>query len=262
MTEKTHVRSLIKKAGDEHLKLFIQTVRQCLFQAGRDKTELDEILKKSFNIVRMKGVFEVNCTQLLELFCKDTPSKEQRELDCIGRILVEYCFIRTPERTILYPEDSPQDDKARKEFVENVIPRPLMHYFLVSVRGSIPQLDGFKAESILFGAENAIHEAQLRQAKEISEEYRDKAASGMNINWDAVYADIRFQRIILKLVGEIRRKIEELGNDRYLRVLENYKQRDQNSKGLNTMHRPFVAADVQLLEEALWNAEKMLAQLT
>lgn len=256
----SHLHSLMKKAGEDHLKEFIQTVRTCLAEAGRDRRELDDIFKKSIQLVRLKGTHDAACSHILQAL-PHTNGRENRGLDPTGRILVEYCFIRAPEQHMLFPNGSQQDSKARKEYVEGVIPRPLMRYFLVSVRGSIPSLDEFKAHSILFGAENEQHEQRIQRAKDITEEFRIPDSPTNEINWDAVYSAPQFQKIVLKLIGDVRRKLGELGQERYLRILENFKQRDPNTTGQNTMYRAFCLADVQSIDEALWNAESCLAQL-
>ncbi len=251
---------LTKKLSNEQLKQFTKEIRDSLLSAGIDQKLVDTSLKKAIKTVQESSSLESDCEVLLEKLKTNASHKDNRGIDSIGRVLVEYCFSRTPETKMIWPENSDQDIKAREVFVEGVIPRPLMRYFLVSVRGTIPQLNKYKASSVLFGKENEAHEQRKEFVDALVAEFRTNSCSDHSQTWTAIYDDERFQRIALELIGEIRRKIEQFGLERYVRILENLHQRDPEKTSVNAMERPFNLADAKQIEEALWAAERNLAR--
>lgn len=245
-----------RKLSIIQLKQFSQELRQILLSSGIDKRIVDDALKTAIKSSNNRKEFYDEC---LNAFSKLTCDSHRckRGTDAIGRILVEYCFFRAPDKRMIWPEYSPKDLQARKEFVEDIIPRPLMRYFLVSVRGSISELNKFEASSVLFGKENQIHEERKAVVDKL---IRDFTGSHDNIStaWEAIYEDSTFKRIALDIVSDIRRKIEQFGHERYLRILENFRQRDPDRKGINVMHRSFSIEDARQIGECLWTAEGYL----
>jgi len=239
--------------------LFTQIMRHQLLNAGIDRQLLEDILKKSVHEFRKKQSYDTDCATSLQEMINQSSGKEHRGIDCIGRILVEYCFFRVPETKLIWPENSERDTQSRIGFTEGVIPRPLMRYFLVSVRGTIPELNNFEASSVLFGEENIAHEERKAYVNELTKKFVSPKATESAIDWQAVYSDNRFQQVALELIGDIRRKIEQFGLERYLRILENFRQRDPDSTGINAMQRPFIIDDAKQIDEALWAAEEALA---
>jgi hypothetical protein len=188
--------------------------------------------------------------------------EENRCMDSLGRILVEYCFIKTPETPLVWPENSVQDSTARKIFTPEVLPRPLMRYFLATVRGSITGLDRFEAASILSKSENNTHEHRKEHVNKLIQEFKGPFGSGESaIRWEAVYSDGRFREITLELIRDIRRTLEKLDLQQYLVILDNYREIDPDSTGLNAMLRPFSIEDAKQIEKALCAAEKTLARV-
>lgn len=247
-----------KRVDKSQLLLFTQVIRRHLLKAGIDRDLLSKALKEAVKEFRAKQTYDRDCKLALKAKHADK-AKENRGIDCIGRILVEYCFFLAPEKKLIWPDNSEKDIQARISFTEGVIPRPLMRYFLISVRGSIPQLDKFEASSVLFGEENTAHEERKKYVHELIMQFR-QADPKNNIDWKAVYADTRFQKIALELIGDIRRKIEQFSLERYLRILENIRQRDPAKNTINAMERAFSMEDVKLIDESLWAAERVLAQ--
>jgi len=251
---------LTKKACNDQLRVFTQIVRQKLLDAGIESSLLEKSLKDAIMELKNDDSYLSECSHIIHDISKHTNGEENRGIDSIGRVLVEYCFFRTPSEKMIWPDNSKKDMKARAEYTQNVIPRPLMRYFLVSVRGTIAELNNFEASSVLFGEENTAHEERKSYVDELIQEFKVIDKTGQEItNWQSVYADTRFQQVALELIGDIRRKIEQFGLERYLRILENFRQRDPDSAGINAMQRPFIIEDAKQIDEALWAAEEALA---
>jgi len=238
----------------EQLNTFIKLLRKNLIASGIDGSEFDSAVKDA--------VRELNAPLPAEgLFNQHEQDEvESRGVDSLGRILVEYSFIRTPETQMIWPDNSEQDITARRVHTNDCIPRPLMRYFLASIRGSIATLDHFEADSILSEDGNGTLEKHLGHTGELLEDFKGPFGSGESaIDWQTVYSDNRFQQVALELIGDIRRKMAQLGLEQYLRILENYRQRDPDSTGINAMQRPFTIDDAKQIDEALWAAEEALA---
>lgn len=258
--DQEHIFNKIVKLNNIQLKLYTKALRSSLLKAGVDQGLVDSALKSSIQHLKETSSFQSDCQKTL---CgengKECP-KDKRGIDSIGRILVEYCFIRTPEKRMIWPESSEQDKKARKVFTQEIIPRPLMIYFLISVRGTIPKLNKFEASSVLFGEENKTHEERKEYVDSLVEEFNTSTTSNVSTKWNQIYSDSRFQAAARDLIGDIRRKIGEFGLERYLLIIENLRQRDPESKRSNRMQRAFTIEDVKQLEDALWMAEEALAK--
>ena len=238
----------------EQLNTFIKLLRKNLIASGIDGSEFDSAVKDA--------VRELNAPLPAEgLFNQHEQDEvESRGVDSLGRILVEYSFIRTPETQMIWPDNSEQDITARRVHTNDCIPRPLMRYFLASIRGSIATLDHFEADSILSEDGNGTLEKYLGHTGELLEDFKGPFGSGESaIDWQTVYSDNRFQQVALELIGDIRRKMAQLGLEQYLRILENYRQRDPDSTGINAMQRPFTIDDAKQIDKALWAAEEALA---
>lgn len=261
-TLEDHICKATKTVSNNQLKLFTQLIKKNLLNAGIDQSQFDKVLKKTVKEFNKDETFQTECNRAISRISALEKPKENRGIDSISRILVEYCFFKTPETKMIWPEGSRQDDEAREHYIEGVTPRPLMRYFLVSVRGSIPQLNNFEATSVLFGEENAAHEKRKKYVDDLIKEFIVPNQSGRKVvDWNSVYADGRFQKVALDLIGDIRRKIKQFGLDRYLRILENFRQRDPDRTGINAVNRPFVIEDAKQIESALWAAEEALARI-
>lgn len=243
----------------DQIARFLHLLRQNLIAAGVDRTRFDQSV-------------EISLRQLLAPPSADPTFSRQpddsglmensRGIDSLGRILVEFCFMRSTDTPMIWPENSEQDTTARKMFTREYIPRPLMRYFLASVRGAIPQLDNFEADSILLEEENDTHSQRVLHINELLEDFKGPFGEGESaIDWPAIYADPRFQNITLELIRDIRHKIEQFGLEHFLHILENYRQHDPDSKGTNAMQRPFTLNDAKQIDEALIAAESALAHI-
>lgn len=248
-----------KRAGNKQLMLFTRILRNNLLNSGVDQKIVDQELQKALKEFRNSQTYDQDCIEALKDISQLSLVKEKRGIDSVGRILVEYCFIRVPKQKLIWPENSEADTQARITFTQGVIPRPLMRYFLISVRGTIPSLDKFNAPSVLFGEENTTQEARKAYVDELIRQFR--IDNGTKVDWNKVYSDNRFINVALDMIGEIRRKVEQFGLERYLRILDNLQQRDPANIRKNTMERKFHLNDVKQIDDALWKAEESLAQI-
>ncbi len=252
--------AMARGLDSDQLELFIHRLRKELLESGLDEKIFDDAAEKAIRGITRplsdKPVLfrrQVDSSHVLE--------KEGRGMDSLGRILVEYSFIRTPEASMIRPENSYEDRTARKTFTQEFIPRPLMRYFLATVRGPVAELDRFKAKSIIPKDGHPSNAQRRVYVEELVREFMGPFGSGESaIDWETVYADSRFQEIVLDLISDIRQNIQLMGFDVYLSMIENLRRTDPDSTGLNAMQRPFVINDIKQIDMALQSAGEALAQ--
>lgn len=259
LDQEQNIKKIVKLSNGQ-LKLYTKAIRSKLLKAGIEQNLVDATLKSAIKHLQNTSSFQQDCQKLLCAENDDICPKDNRGIDSIGRILVEYCFIRTPQKRMIWPVSSKQDSDARKAFNPAIMPRPLMNYFLISVRGTIPKLNNFEASSILFGEENQKHEERKEYVESLVKEFSTNNTSNPSTKWEKIYSDVRFQAAARDLISEIRRKMEEFGQERYLRIIENLRQRDPENRFSNKMLRAFTVDDTKQIENALWAAEEALAK--
>lgn len=255
------VGALYKKSTDlctNELKQFTRHLRQSLLDAGVDQRVVDGAIRKTLQARNAPDHFAKGCLRIINKH-SPTTNRMNRGIDTIGRLIIQYCFFRAPEHKMIWPEYSQKDQRAREVFVKDIMPRPLMRYFLVTVRGTIPELNSFETSSMLFGEENQTQEERKEFVNELINEFHEGEDSNAKDKWEMIYEDDRFKRIALDLISDIRRKIEQFGHDRYLRIIENLRKRDPDKIDINAMHRVFTIDDVRQIDESLWAAEDYLA---
>ena len=238
----------------ERLDLFISHLEGHLISEGVDQSVVSRAVGKA-----MAETLE----QAPALAAQAVRREENRRIDSIGRLLVEYCFLRGPSSQMLWPEQSERDIQARREFLADVVPRPLMRYFLVSVRGAIDELDRFESPSLLLNDDGNEYDLFRTQLNERLEDFKGPFGSGESqVNWESAYEDRAFQTLALKLIETMRHKLHDYGLESYLSHLQHYRTLDPESRGLNAMHRAFSLDDARQLEHALEFAESVLWQIT
>lgn len=184
---------------------------------------------------------------------------ENRGMDTVGRIIVEFCFVRSAQGKMIWPEYSDEDTMARWQFSESVLPRPLMRYFLVSIRGTINEIDGFSSNSFLF-EDNPEEITAIRQTiTDLIEEFKGPFGTGeSSVDWQAVYEDDRFQELALALLTSMRERLNNGGLENYLERLEKYRDLDPKNEEDNLMQRPFTIEDANQINLAISSAEAAL----
>lgn len=247
-------RELIEEVCRERLDIFTRTLETGLASAGVDQAIIDAALSRAVSEVRRE--FSDRTDRVIQ-------RAENRRIDSLGRLLVEYCFLRSPKAQMLWPENSDQDLRARREFVADIVPRPLMRYFLISVRGTLETLDQFHSPSLLF-SDNGQEYNQLRaEVNERLNLFKGPFGSGESqVDWEGVYEDRGFQILALKIIETMRHRLDEFGLETYLSHLNHYRCLDPASRGINAMHRSLSLEDARQLEHALEFAEGVLWQIS
>ncbi|WP_319472176.1 hypothetical protein [uncultured Pseudodesulfovibrio sp.] len=249
------IKRLAKKVSDEQLDRFTDLLREQLLGSGVTPEIFDSAVRTANQQMKADNIEGV-ITQAVQ-------AEENRGVDTIGRILVEFCFFRSPAVQMIWPENSEQDMAARSEFSSNVIPRPLMRYFLISVRGSIRELDGFETDSMLYADDPNAYDQLKHTVDTQLEEFKGPFGSGESaIDWAEVYEDHRFQRVTLDIVKAMRRMMQQFGTEQYVAHLEDYRTQDPENRGQNAMRRSFGRKDAHQLNEALKAAETSLQEMT
>jgi hypothetical protein len=250
--EKT--RQLMERICRERLDLFTTNLERHLITGGVDSGVMKRAMDKAMAETLKESAI---------LAEKAARCEENRRIDSIGRLLVEYCFLRAPSSRMLWPEQSERDLQARREFLSNVVPRPLMRYFLISVRGAIDELDRFESPSLLLNDDGRECDRLRLQINERLENFKGPFGSGESqVDWDGVYENRDFQALTLKIIETMRHKLSDYGLETYLSHLQHYRTLDPESRGINAMHRPLSLDDARQLEHAMEFAESVLWQIT
>jgi len=251
-TTQDNIIRLAKQISNKKLEMYTQLLRKALADSGVSRGVFD-------NAVQMATLeLEVQESRS-DIVQNSLKTYENRGIDTVGRLVVEYCFIRSPQGKMIWPEYSDEDTMARWQFSDSVIPRPLMRYFLVSVRGTLEGIDEFSSQSFLFEKDsqniNAIHQT----ISDLIEEFKGPFGSGeSSVDWQTVYEDDRFKALTLDIITTLRGKMNESGLDGYLGQLKAYHEIDPKSDEVNLMQRAFTLEDVQQIEAALRAAELQL----
>lgn len=240
----------------EQLDELVEQLRATLCAAGLDKAQFDAALETAMEMM-------LESTSAEPVFSKmESSQAENRGVDSLGRLLVEYCFFEGPDKQMIWPDNSFQDVAARKMFIPECVSRPLMRYFLASVRGAVPGLDNFEAESILALHEDMSPAKHAASIKGLLEEFKGPFGEGEDaIEWEAVYADNRCRTMALAMIRDILTRLQQLGHEQYLDILMDLRGHDPDNNGINAMQRPLVVEDIEQIETALKTAETMLAEL-
>ncbi|MDC0336313.1 hypothetical protein OAN24_05425 [Pseudodesulfovibrio sp.] len=250
------IHRLVEYASQSKMQLYTDLLRHKLVASGVDAAQVDDAAQAATLELQVLDMDQSIIEQAMR-------SEEHRGIDSVGRIIVEYCFVRTLSGKMIWPEYSDNDTMARWQFTEEVLPRPLMRYFLVSVRGSIEDLDGFSAESMLFKDTPEELETLRQTMGDMLDDYRGPFGTGESaINWQDVYEDERFQKMALDIVSRLRTMLDACGLDEYLAQLEAYSQMDTMSSGTNIMQRAFTIEDARQIAQALTSAEGVLTETT
>lgn len=251
-TTKNDFIRLAELVGNEKIKIYTQLLRKTLIESGVDA----EVFDNAIQVATLE--LEVQESQR-DLAQESLKTYENRGIDTVGRLVVEYCFIRSPQGKMIWPEYSDEDTMARWQFSDSVIPRPLMRYFLISVRGTIEGIDDFSSNSFLFGNNSQEISAIQQTIGKLIEEFKGPFGSGeSSVDWQMVYEDTRFKELTLNVVSTLRNKMNKSGLADYLATLNEYHEIDPKNEEVNLMQRPFTLKDAQQIEAALEAAESKL----
>ncbi|NJB67310.1 hypothetical protein GGQ74_000950 [Desulfobaculum xiamenense] len=242
-------------AHRRHMKLFVRHVAQRLAHAGLSAPDIEQALHAALEDYLKDSDFERECRITATRHTNERLAQENRGRDGMGRLIVEYAFIRAEGGPLVHPEDSEQDSLAREALVTGVLPRPVMRYFLISVRGTVRGIDGFESDSLLFGKDCASYRLGCATLETILVEFRSTGRDGRSsVDWSTIYDDRRVRRLGHEFIREIADTLTTLGEEHYQRILENIRQRDPERTATNHMTRTIARADVELIMSALRSA--------
>lgn len=243
---------LADRVSSELLALYNTLLRQNLINAGVDGAVFDDVSHTTMLELQVQQASSGIVNQVLR-------SEEDRGIDSIGRIVTEFCFVKTPTGSMLWPEFSDKDTMARWQFELGVLPRPLLRYFLISVRGSIDNLDGFSAPSFLFSDSPGTIETLRRDISLLLDEFKGPFGTGDSaVDWEDVYQDKRVRKLANDLIKKMNRRIANTGMESYLDTLVGYHDADPNKNKGNLMQRSISIEDVRQIKTALEQAETQL----
>lgn len=252
---------LTLKACRKQVLVFSGELKNKMLSMGVSKAKTAEIIKEAFKGYTTMDTFKTECSKvmydMLEAYLR--PSRRQR--DNIGRLLVEYGITRAYKRQILCADESEKETAAREKFVKGVIARPLLRYFLVSVRGALDAVDEFKTKPVLFGLENEAMAERTRELAEIVKKYTVQYKYGkQSTNWGALYDDPDCKRLACDTLGEILETIASMGPQRYFKIIGNIQSNNKFPTQRTAMERLFELNDVKQLVAALTRGHKKLVE--
>lgn len=186
--------------------------------------------------------------------------------DVLGRILSKFCFAAPGAEIKAHAPGTALDTKARKEFTFGVVPQPVLGYFLIVVRGSVPSVDAIESPSFLFGAECSYLKERLRELGSILDDHRiadmeyaheaDQADQAAPVNWDIVFKNRRTRMLALDLISEVEARVENIGLDKLHHILDNLHHKDKGARETDQLKRLVLVEDVVQLKTALQQARQ------
>jgi len=241
-----------ERVSREKLHIYTQILRDSFTKEGIDPSLFDNLAQTANLELQIRESENSIASRALR-------SEENRGIDTVGRIMIEYCFIRTTNGKMIWPEYSDEDTMARWQFSENVLPRPLMRYFLISLRGTIEEIDGFSTPPFLYEESPEQMDLIRQTLSEFIDEYKGPFGSGeSSVDWKELYEDTRSQQMGLNLIRSMRVRIKTTGLEDFLRRLNDYRTQDPHKEEANLMQRSFNMEDIAQIEQALESAEARL----
>ena len=237
-------------------------LKKSMLEAGVERDVVARVLKQSFESLKDMHIYKMECigaqTEILQRYL----APKNRGRDILGRFLTAYVFAESAPKRFLHPVDADEEQEAREKFVRGVVSRPLLRYFLVSVRGDVDMVDDFEARPMLFRIDDPSLEAKENKILKILKRYTRQYDDGSTvIDWAAAYDDPRSKELALAFISDILQRIREFGKERYLLVLDNIRQKAKllAPAGSNqVLGRPPMAEDVEQIVLALERGRKHL----
>lgn len=232
---------------------FVNVARKRLLDQGLDDARIHAGLRLAMEDFA-SDCFATNqeCTHLVLETLENFICAQEESGDIIGRILFHFIFGSPTGGGLVHEDGSELDEKARREFTPGVIPRPLMRYFLICVRGSVDGIDAFNSLPVLFGSNYEFIEQRTQAALELAQDYRmteDSEASP--IYYPGFFLDRRVQIYAYEFLIEIARRMEELPEDRLLMIFDNLQSKQRRCVNAVEMNRRFTIDDIRQLRKAV-----------
>lgn len=234
---------------------FAKELREKMLDAGLPGDVTARVLKETFGDLRDMPEFrrQVNETQTAILEAFVIPKNQGQ--DAMGRILTTWLFKYKKSPARLYPAGSEKDAKAREEFVPGVLPRPLLAYFLASIRGSLDGPDCFDSRPMLYSEDSPDLEKWRTSIKELLEKHVVIQGKDTRVmDWGAAYKNKKIRRLAAEIAMDGLKQIKPLGADRFARILDNIRRKAEGPLCAHLgqeMERTIVSEDVQQIQKAL-----------
>lgn len=267
LQQKDQIADMLFKAAlracRNQLLIFAKVVKSTLVRDGMPKFDAAETVKRGFDGYKDLTTFEQEFRDNVHKVLTAYLQPNYRGKDPLGRLIVEYSFIRSGKKGMgmLFPEDSEQDKTARERFVKGVIPRPVVQYFLISIRGTVDGVDSFKFLPMLFGFDDPDMDERRKEVTAIIESHKKTLMPGKTVtDWQRVYEDQRSKNIMLPFLRLILERVAALGGKRYMNILENIQRKDESMNEVTRMERQITPEDVDQLASAVARGIKRLEE--
>ena len=252
---------LALKACRKQVLVFTGELKKKMLSLGVSKTKTTEIISEAFVGYKTMDTFKHECSKVMYDVLDAYLRPNLRQRDILGRLLVEYGIVQAYKKQVLFGDHSKQDAAAREQFVKGVVVRPLMRYFLITIRGTLDQIDEFEAKPVLFGLENQAMADRKQDitaiVKEFTVHYKYNKTS---TDWHKVYEDVRCKQIAFETLHDILESINSMGPDRYLKIINNIQSNNKHPQERTLMKRLFELNDIKQLVGALSRGYKTLEQ--
>ncbi|THB65864.1 MAG: hypothetical protein D6E12_11655 [Desulfovibrio sp.] len=249
------------RACRNQLLIFAKIVKTSLIEDGMPAVEAAENVKKGFDGYKDLSTFENEFKQNVDKVLVAYLQPNYRGRDPLGRLLVEYAFVRCSSKGIIYPQDSEQDMAACEQFIRGVLPRPIMQYFLISIRGTVDGVDNFKFLPMLFGFDDPAMDERRKVIAEVIEENKKSPVPGKTLtHWKGVYDDERSKRLMLPFMRQVMERMASLGGQRFTNILENIQRKDEAMNDEPRLKRQITGDDLDQIASALARGIKRLEE--
>ena len=256
LQQKDQIADLLFKAAlracRNQLLIFAKVVKATLIKDGMSHLDAAETVKKGFDGYKDLTTFESEFVETVGKVLTAYLQPNYRGKDPLGRLLVEYAFVRTRKKGLIFPLGSNEDRAARERFVKGVIPRPVLQYFLISIRGTVDGVDSFKFLPLLFGFDDPVMDERRKAVAGIIEEHRKTPVPGKTVtDWKMVYEDRRSKELMLPFLRQVLERLAALGGRRYLNILENIQRKDDSMGEEPQLRRQITPEDLDQVASAL-----------
>lgn len=256
----------------KQLFTFANMVRRAARDEGLDDAAVGRAIKKALTDYgpTCKGV-NAECMGLVQGAIEDFINAGDHGRDIIGRLLTHY-MLQADAGVAMPKAGEDEEEGARQSFLPGVMPRPLLDYFLITVRGSVEGLDPIQSLPLIFGTGMGWLGDKEARLGQIIEDYRIEApdageadehamaaegatTSEAPIYWEGVFLDNRTRLLALQFFSEIAARIKDLGAEHYAMLLANLESKHRNTHGHTLMQRPFQVEDVAQLQGVILMAK-------
>ncbi|MGE4290820.1 MAG: hypothetical protein AB7E32_01305 [Desulfovibrio sp.] len=255
------IYELALKACRKQVLVFSKELKMKMNALGMERSVIEDVIRTAFQGYSTMETFKEESSQQMLTILDAYLRPSNRGQDGLGRLLVEHGISRAYNKPVIYPDGSRQDESARDNFIKGVIPRPLLRYFLVAVRGSLAGLDGFSAKPVLFSEHNETMQQRRVDLKSLVEEFTTHYNYGKTAtDWRQLCDDPRARQIGFELLSDVLSNIRSLGAERFLKIINNIQSTDKYPEERVRMQRSFSLSDVKQLTLALTRGHQLLAQ--